>query len=311
MMSGWRLFWQRQLRRAGKKLDRRRERGMRAQWFLLVGRRDRAGLESPRPLDLTPIYPPDEVFWADPFVWTRDGRHFIFFEEYPYATRVGRICVIEVDDALHPVGPAVRVLEEPHHLSYPFLFEVAGALFMIPEKANAQRLDLYRCTEIPNRWEHVRTLIAGMSIADATLFEDQGRWWMLASVKDRARGIDWMESLFVFYADDPLTGAWTPHAANPVLRDFSRGRPAGRVLRDRAGRLLRPSQDCVRRYGHGINLSRIDSLSPTEYSERVIWRKTGAAAGGWRGIHHLDWHEGLMVMDAQRLIPTRGVQDLP
>jgi hypothetical protein len=309
-MSHLRLFWQQQLRRVGKKLDRRRERGMRAQWFLLVGRCDQAGLESPGPSDLTPIYPPNEVFWADPFVWSRYGRHFIFFEEYPYATRVGRICAIEIDDGFRPVGAAVPVLKEPHHLSYPFLFEVAGALFMIPEKANADRLDLYRCVDFPYRWAPVRTLVTGMAIADATLFEDRGRWWMLASVKDKIRGVDWMESLFAFYADDPLEGAWMPHAANPVLRDFRRGRPAGRVLRGPTGSLLRPSQDCVRRYGHGINLSRIDSLSPTEYSERVIWRTTGAA-GGWRGIHHLDWHKGLMAMDAQRLIliPSPGLQD--
>ena len=63
------------------------------------------------------------------------------------------------------------------------------------------------------------------------------------------------------------------------------------------------SQDCVRRYGYGLNLSEITVLSPTSYEERLLWRVSGEGAGGWRAMHHLDWSNGLIVLDAQRLVP--------
>jgi len=65
---------------------------------------------------------------------------------------------------------------------------------------------------------------------------------------------------------------------------------------------LRPSQDCVRHYGDGLNVSEITLLTPDEYQERRLWHRSGEEAGGWHGMHHMDWHQGLMVMDAQRPI---------
>jgi hypothetical protein len=60
----------------------------------------------------------------------------------------------------------------------------------------------------------------------------------------------------------------------------------------------------VRRYGHGVNLGEILELSPRRYRERPLWRRSGPEAGGWRALHHLDWHQGVIAMDAQRLIPV-------
>jgi hypothetical protein len=302
-MRVWRRWWQRRLIRLGKKVDRLQHGHRLPQWFLLAGRCEHAALSSPEPWRLSPLYPPAHAFWADPFAWSREGRRYVFFEEYSYAMGRGHIGVLELDPGLRPLGEAATVLAEPHHLSYPFLFEVSGELYMLPEKAKTNRLDLYRCAAFPHRWEFVRSLLTGMAIADATLFEHEGYWWLFGSVRDRRQGLDWVESLFAFYAKEPLHDTWTPHPGNPLLRDYRRGRPAGRVLRDSAGRLLRPSQDCVRRYGHGLNLSEITVLSPTSYRENLIWRMSGREAGGWRGMHHLDWHDGLLVMDAQRWRP--------
>ena len=272
------------------------------QWFLLAGFCDTNALSNPPVEQLSPVYPPADAFWADPFVWHRDGRHFVFFEEYPYATRRGRISVLELDDEARPKGPAMPVIEEPYHLSYPFLFEYRGGLYMVPEKKAARRVDVYRCVEFPGRWEFVKTLMSGVRIVDATLFEHEGRWWMFCAVKLKWKGLRYDETLFAFHADNPLSSDWMPHPANPLVRDFSRGRPGGRIQRDGAGRLLRPSQDCVRRYGDGLNISEIILLTPNEYQERRLWHKSGEESGGWHGMHHLDWQQGLMVMDAQRLI---------
>lgn len=298
----FRRLRQQRARRAGSRIDAVEQRGRSAQWFLLAGHCERAGLTAPRPADLHPIYPPDDVFWADPFCWSMDGQFVVFFEEFPFETRRGHISAIALGPDGRPVGEPSRVLEEPYHLSYPFLLELGGDLYMIPEKAGTRRVDLYRCVEFPRRWVLAKTLVAGLALHDPTLFEHDGRWWLFCAAPSGRVRVN--ECLAGFYASEPLSDRWTAHPRNPLVRDFSRGRPAGRVLRLDDGTLVRPSQDCVRRYGHGLNLNAIDCLSPLRYEERPIWHMSGEEAGGWRALHHLDWHRGMLVMDAQRLIPA-------
>lgn len=288
-------------RKVRKHLDDRDERHSRPQWFLLAGLHGPGARCAPDPAGLMPIYPPPDRFWADPFAWSQGGRRFIFFEEYPYATRTGRISVLELGANLEPLGPALPVIDEPRHLSYPFLFEHGDRLYMVPESAGSGRVDLYRCTRFPFEWTLEHTLMDGIQAADSTLFEHGGRWWLFCAARVGKARIN--ASLFAFHADSPLSDRWVPHAANPLVHDYASGRPGGRIFRDGEGRLIRPAQDSVPRYGQGLRLQVIDSLTPERFSEHSIWSASGKASGGWRAMHHLDWHDGLMVMDAQRLIP--------
>ena len=284
-----------------KRRDAQDERSHWPQWFLLAGLRVREAWSHPDPAGLTPLWPPADSFWADPFAWSLGERRFIFLEEYTCHTQRGRISVLELGADLRPLGPAQSVLDEDRHLSYPFLFSFEGELYMVPESAASRRVDLYRCQSFPDRWTHVRTLIAGLQAADATLFEHEGRWWLFCSARQGRARLN--NSLLAFHADSPLSDRWLPHARNPLVRDYGGGRPGGRVFVDEQGRLLRPAQNSVPRYGHGLVLNQVQALTPEHYRERRVWQTTGAASGGWRALHHLDWHQGLLVMDAQRLIP--------
>lgn len=287
-----------------KRRDERDERTRWPQWFLLAGRRERSAWCIPDPAGLTPLYPPADRFWADPFAWSAAGRQVIFMEEYPFHTARGRISVLELGADLKPLGPAAPVLDEDRHLSYPFLFSFQGELYMVPESAASRRVDLYRCHIFPCGWTRVGTLLQGLQAADATLFEHQCRWWLLCSARQGRARIN--DSLFAFHADSPLSDRWTPHPGNPLVRDYAGTRPAGRVFLDQSGRLLRPAQVSVPRYGYGLALNEVLELTPERLRERRLWQTTGAASGGWRAMHHLDWHDGLMVMDAQRLVARPG-----
>ena len=303
-MNLWQRFLQRQAHRQNRKQDKREEQGKRQQWFLLAGQ-DTGDV--PQPEHLTPLYPPSNTFWADPFLWRRDGRYFIFFEDFPYVTWRGRISVLEIDATGRQISEPVPVLEEPYHLSYPFLFEHNGELYMMPEKCSQGRVDLYRCTRFPDQWIYERTLVSGLKIVDSTLIEHEGRWWLLAAAKRGRVRIN--ESLFAFYADSPLSDNWTPHPLNPLVRNLSCGRPGGRIHTDNQGRLLRPAQDCIKRYGYGLHLQQILKLTTTDYQEQTVWSGMASAMNtDWRAMHHLDRHQGMMVMDAQRLIPLEQAE---
>ncbi len=76
--------------------------------------------------------PPRDRFYADPFLIERNGRSYLFFEEYKFSSGKGLISCCEVDSVGNCSEPRV-VLERPYHLSYPFLFSLQGEVYMIPE----------------------------------------------------------------------------------------------------------------------------------------------------------------------------------
>lgn len=237
----------------------------RQQWVLYYGLADDLIEDCSR---LRPLAPPVDRFWADPHVVMVGDRYFVFVEELPYATGKGHIAVIEIDDEGRP-GPARKVLEEAHHLSYPLVFEHDGDYFMVPESAARRTIDLYRATAFPDRWAFVEHLMTGIEAYDATLLREHDRWWLFASViKYPGAG----SGELVLYSSDRLTGGdWRLHPASPLWSDVTGARPAGAILR-RNGRLFRPAQDGSGLYGRAIKLNEILELTEDSYRERLVSR---------------------------------------
>jgi len=233
-------------------------------WYLMF---DKSGTNSFNLSNYQKILPPKDRFWADPHVIERNGSNFIFVEEYPYRERKGRIAVIETDH-LGKVKPPVPVLSLPYHLSYPFVFEQDGRLFMIPETAANRTIDLYECTGFPDRWEFRLSLLQGIRAKDTTVFYYQWKWWLFTGVTENLEAHPESE-LFLFYADELLTTNWHSHPLNPVISDVTRARPAGRLF-EQDGKLIRPSQNGAGMYGSGFNLNEVLCLNETEYVEKVM-----------------------------------------
>jgi hypothetical protein len=107
------------------------------------------------PRDFTVLEPPLDRIWADPFVARAQDSYFIFVEELFqlfHATNKGHLCVMEVDAHGRP-GRMTRILEQAYHLSYPFVFEHGGQIYMLPETAGNRTIEVYRATRFPYQWE--------------------------------------------------------------------------------------------------------------------------------------------------------------
>jgi hypothetical protein len=281
--------------------------GLARQWFLLCGRVDKEWLLNPQPAKLKKLLPPDDRSWADPFLWKRGDDWFIFCEEWLTHKPHGHISVMQITRDGQVVSPARPVLEKDHHLSYPFLFEHEGTLHMLPEGGHGRAIDVYQCEEFPGRWRKRATLMRDLQYVDATLFEHAAKWWLFVTIK---RGLFALNrDLFVFWADTPLTDRWHPHPANPVVRDFKGARPAGRIF-ELGGKLFRPSQDCLICYGHSLRISELVRLDEKHYEERLVTEVNPDWEDRICATHHIDWHDGMVVMDAQRLLPRPAPQAL-
>ena len=236
-------------------------------------------------------------FYADPFLQTWQGRTFLFVEEYPYATRRGLISAAEIvgDELLASPMP---VLIRPYHLSYPFVFEHDGDLYMLPETGENHSLELYRAAEFPWKWELKKVLMEGAVFSDATPLFHDGLWWIFVTAD--SIGTSTQDQLSIFYSDS-LGGAWTAHPANPVKSDSRWSRPAGRLVQQN-GRLFRPAQDCDGSYGAGIVWFEITELSPERFTERLIVTWDARVELDATGLHSFDQLGELHAIDFSRSI---------
>lgn len=198
---------------------------------------------------------PSFAFLADPFgAWDEDSLH-VFVERYDYRERHGTIERLTYDRGVTLVE-RISALVEPWHLSYPFVFEGDGAVWMLPEAHRSGELSLYRAHGRYDDWRRECSIALDCVPVDASIIRYHGRWWLFyASAADKASKLD---ELRVAWAHD-LLGPWTTHPGNPVRRDRTSSRPGGTpfVL---DGVLMLPVQDCSRTYGGAIRLLRIDQL---------------------------------------------------
>lgn len=296
-------------RRVGARVARQKLRKAvaREQWFIAYRRRgDR--LPAGRTFEgATLLVPPRDRFYADPCVVDRDGRSYLFFEDFDFARQKGVVSCSRLDPNGDVTRPEV-VLERPYHLSYPFVFFVGEDAFMLPETAANGAIELYRAVSFPNDWAFEAVLVSDVRAVDPTLIEHEGRFWMFANIA--VKGASTNDELFLFSARS-VEGRWEPHAWNPVVSDVRRARPAGRPFRDASGTLIRPSQDCSSLYGSAVVFNRIDELSATGYRETPI----GRLEPGWErfnlGTHTYATSETWEAVDGRSWAPKARPRRLP
>jgi hypothetical protein len=235
---------------------------------------------------------PGTHFYADPFPFVYHGRTFVFVEDLDHRTNKGVISVISFGEH-GPSGSARVVLEEPWHLSYPFVFERDGQVWMIPESSSNATVTLYRAERFPDRWVKEADLLKDIEASDATLVDHAGRLWMFASVRDGVGS--WSDRLSIFHAA-ALLGPWESHLGNPLLIDQSCARPAGAFVR-RNGRLFRPVQDCRSGYGTGIGLAEVTRLDTESYAQTVHAILQAPTDWPGRRLHTLNRAGPLEVID--------------
>lgn len=247
----------------------------------------------------TRIETPAGRFLADPFVATREGRTCVFVEDYPYATEKGHISAFEIGDCgARELGIA---LEEKFHLSFPFLFEHRGALFMCPESIGAEQIRIYRCSRFPLEWKLEHVAMQGVWAADSMLFPHEDQWWLFTNLS-RAQPIEFNSELHIFSAPDPLSNSWTPHPKNPVLIDPSCARNAG-LLRSGGigiGIVRVCQQHSFGTYGASARLMRITRLDGDGYAEEPIGRLTPDFVARAHGTHHFHSNGLYSVWDYKR-----------
>lgn len=243
-------------------------------------------------------------FAADPFPIDWRGRLGVFYERLDYRTNLGEIWYQPFDET-GPAGRPIPAITEPWHLSYPFLIEEDGVLYMLPEASASGAVTLYRCVSFPDKWEPVARLLDRVEAADATIFRHDGRYWMTSVVRQGVGG--YSDTLALHHATS-LFGPWEAHARNPVIIDSRFARPAGAVVATPTG-LYRPAQDCSEGYGMAMTIMRIDRLDPETFAQSCVSRISPGAAWPGARLHTVNRCGTLECIDgaifAPKYLPLR------
>lgn len=224
---------------------------------------------------------------ADPFLIREGDVWYLFFEVVGEKTEKGVIGCAASEDLIHWKYGGV-VLDEPFHLSYPYVFRWENEIYMIPETSAIHSVLLYRAKAFPAKWTLVKTLIRAEGISDPSIFQVNNKWWLYA-------GDVSCRTLRLYYADD-LMGPWREHPQSPILQGslfFSR--PAGRVIQW-DGKILRFAQQDIPWYGKQVWALEVLTLTEDRYEERLardtpLLQAAGGGAWNGQGMHHVDLHE--------------------
>lgn len=257
------------------------EKPIKNQWFLAI--KDR-GEELINTSGLKELTPPKGTYHADPMLFDYKGKTYLFYEDYDYVK--GVISCVELNDP--DVKTHKKILERPYHLSFPFVFEDEGKVYMIPESGANNGIELYEAIEFPDKWKRVRVMIEGPAPADSVLYRNEGGYWLFSTI-----GGD--DVLYVF-SSKSLHGEWSLHYRG--VQRHSRG--AGSVF-EYKGKLLRPVQDSTKIYGGAIIFKEIQ-LEPTYKELGVFSRIEPTWQEGLIGTHTFTFNDKYVVVDGKRRI---------
>ncbi|XP_044508022.1 glucosamine inositolphosphorylceramide transferase 1-like [Mangifera indica] len=228
---------------------------------------------------------------ADPFLYVQGDVLYLFYETKNSITMQGDIGVAKSVDKGATWDILGIALDENWHLSYPYVFEYLGQIYMMPESSKKGELRLYRATDFPLQWTLERVII-NKPLVDPVLVNHDGMYWLFAS-DHSGFGTNRNGQLELWYSSTPL-GPWKSHKKNPIYngeKNFG-ARNGGRpFVYD--GNLYRIGQDCGESYGRQVHTFKVEILTSEEYKEvqvPFIFEESYKGRNGWNSAryHHLD-----------------------
>lgn len=239
---------------------------------------------------INPLFRAEDVtdvpakFVADPFLVKEADTWNLFFEVYNLDTQQGDLAVATSGNTWTWKYQKL-IIDEPFHLSYPYVFKSGDDYYLIPESFEANSIRLYKADEFPTKWSFVKTLVEGRDYVDNSIVFYHDKWWLFSSVTTN-------DKLYLHYADT-LTGPWLEHPQSPiVVDDLHKARPSGRMI-VYDGKLYRFTMDVNPPVGtHQVMAYEITEITPTRYTEQLAQETPVlvASGSGWNGqaMHQLD-----------------------
>ncbi len=237
-------------------------------------------------------------YWlADPFLYEHEGKCYIFAELYDCKKGKGVIAYLRYD-ADSENGWHVAI-EEDYHLSFPFIYEENGNVYIIPESSYGHCLCRYKAVEFPKSWEK-EMLLEDVSIVDTAFLINEHHFIGLTTEM-----IDNHNVARIIRGNADMSGI---HLSDSVYSDDDRYNRLGGQFIIQNGEIYAVFQDGKDYYGKALHFIRFDGGSPTICKEDIDNKRTVYAGDiytdskrGFIGVHTYNHSENYEVIDLKHM----------
>lgn len=228
-----------------------------------------------------------KYWYADPMLIEKDGIIYLFVEVFDNKTGLGCIGYSILQNGVF-TSPKI-IIRESFHMSYPYVFETNGHIYMMPETSGDMCIQLYKAVDFPEKWEKCRVISNINNAVDSVLLDDK---YIVTSLL-----IDNYNKSTRIAVIDFNTG----QILNESFEESQQTRGAGKIFSEN-GRLLRPAQDCSGGiYGKGLVFYEITD-SGVSYSEKEYYRFLSSCVSDRKviGVHTYATLNEIEVIDCKR-----------
>ena len=207
------------------------------------------------------VIPNGRYLWAaDPFLFVYEYQLYVFAEVYDYRVGRGGIAYAVYDEERHIINEWKFCIIEKYHMSFPFIYEENGEIYLMPETNSGYCLNRYRAEQFPDKWEK-EELISDVRLSDTAIFNIDGEKWIYSLRKDLNNS-------------DKQWAAIYKYDKNIILNDdiYSTDMEScrlGGAFFKLDGKLVKVAQDCSKTYGGGLVFQEF-SKSNDLFQEKTI-----------------------------------------
>ena len=233
---------------------------------------------------------------ADPFLFDYNENVYVFAELYDYITRRGSIGYTKhIKD--NKWSKWKIAINEPFHMSYPYIFQYENEIYMLPETSASHELRLYRATQFPDKWECARIIAENVMWVDTTFFLDGNKMYAITTdVSDESNHKDYLLQFDNEFniVDKKMIDEKHTELSRSGGKFFYSNHVWHRV-----------SQDCTFHYGAGLIFSKFNPSEVVDGMGQIIIHLFPKDIElnenkKWIGLHTYNGLEGYEVIDIER-----------
>lgn len=205
-------------------------------------------------LDVDWVKMPKDRWFADPFVLdVTEDEILVLVEDMAYTTPKGVISLLHINKTTFEISSRKVLLGKDYHLSFPAIERRGGHIYVYPEAAHGNRLDLYEYHPDTETLTYEKTICEDC-IWDSVMTDCFGEQLLFTAAHD--------DRILDIYRWNENIDRYIPY--KQIMSDTPNSRMGGAVFSYK-GRYYYPAQDCSKSYGCGIDIKRL-------IDENGIWK---------------------------------------
>ena len=232
-----------------------------------------------------------EGWFADPFILSIESNIIkVLVEEYNYKSKKGRIDCLYIDLTTFELKNIKVILETKTHLSFPAIFRTNDKLYIYPENSEEGNLYIYEYNLATDELIN-KNLILKEAIVDGIIKEIHNNYYLFATKPTDNNSL-------IIYKSNTLLDEYN-YIGMLKTKDFTaRGAGDWIVSQDL---IIRPSQDCKKRYGNGLVFSSIEIDANDQITLDEIIRFYPKSTDDFDlGVHTFNTYKGWSIVDGYK-----------